>query len=135
MQCGFTTIGAKTTSYVWNISLGDFADYVTTEFLELFFKPGKILNFVNLTVADHDLGFFSENRLNKPRDVRTFVLVISVGVDDDVGAEFQCFFQPGFESPRQSFVLIKMNEMVYSPLASNFDRAILTAVVNNQNFD
>ena len=52
-----------------------------------FLRPRHVLDVADVAVADDDVGLAREQRRDQPRDVAAGVLIVGVGVDDEVGAE------------------------------------------------
>ena len=63
------------------------------------------------------------------------VLVVGVGVDDDVGAELQAGVEPGLESRRQALVVGQPDDVLDPAFAGDLDRAIGRAVVDDEQLD
>ena len=64
-----------------------------------------MLDLRHLAVADDHVGLPGEDRRDQLRDVGAAVLVVGVGVDDDVGAELQAGVEPGLEPRREPLVV------------------------------
>jgi hypothetical protein len=64
----------------------------------------EVADGVHLAVADHHLGVAVEDRAHQNGNVAAVVLVVGVGVDDDVGAELHGAGQPAREGDRETAV-------------------------------
>ncbi len=53
--------------------------------LHLAFEPAEFLDGGGLAIAHYDIGFMSNDRLNKFSDGFARILVIAIGVDHDIG--------------------------------------------------
>ena len=66
---------------------------------------------------------------------RAVVLVVGVGVDDDVGAELQRGVEARLEARGQALVVRQPDDVVDAVLAGDLDRAVGRAVVDDQPLD
>jgi len=83
-------------------------------------------------VAHHHVGLAPENRIDQLLYAGGVVLVVSVGVDDYIGAQPQRFVEPGRKSPRQALVYRHPDHVVNTQLGGHLGRAIGAAVVYNE---
>ncbi len=83
---------------------------------------------------DH-VGAAGEDRRDQLRDVAAEVLVVGVGVDDDVGAELQRRVEAGLEAGRQALVVRQLDDVVDAVRARDLDRAVGRAVVDHEHLD
>ena len=90
---------------------------------------------VDLAVADDHVGLAGEDRRDQLRDVGARVLVVGVGVDDDVGAELQAGVEPGLEAGREPLVVGQPDDVLDPAFARHLDRAIGRAVVDHEQLD
>ncbi len=88
-----------------------------------------------LAVADDDVGRAVEDRPHEARDVGAGVLVVAVGVDDDIGAEPEAGVDAGAEGARQALVVLVADDVVDADLARHRDRAVGRAVVDDEDLD
>ena len=89
----------------------------------------------DLAVADDDVGLAGEDRRDQLGDVGAAVLVVGVGVDDDVGAELEAGVEAGLEAGRQPLVVGQPDDVLDAVLAGDLDRAVGRAVVDDQQLD
>ena len=68
-------------------------------------------------------------------DVGAAVLVVGVGVDDDVGAELEAGVEPGLEAGGEALVVGQADDVLDPALARDLDRAVGRAVVDDQQLD
>ena len=68
-------------------------------------------------------------------DVGAAVLVVGVGVDDDVGAELEAGVEAGLEAGREALVVGQADDVLDPVLAGDLDRAVGRAVVDHQQLD
>jgi len=52
-------------------------------------------------VSDDDIGFTGQNRRDQLADIAAFILIVGIGIDDDVRAFGQRLVDPGLESGRR----------------------------------
>ena len=94
-----------------------------------------MLDGVRAAVADDHVGVPGDDRLDQAQDVRPAVLVVGVGVDDDVGAELQRGVQTGLEARGQALVVRQADDVVDAVRAGDLDRAVGGAVVDDEPLD
>ena len=63
------------------------------------------------------------------------VLVVGVGVDDDVGAELEAGVEPGLEPRGEALVVGQADDVLDPVFAGHLDRAVGRAVVDHQQLD
>ena len=63
------------------------------------------------------------------------VLVVGVGVDDDVGAELQAGVEAGLEAGGEALVVRQLDDVVDAVLARDLDRPVGRAVVDDEPLD
>ena len=100
-----------------------------------FLEPEKCSIVADLAVADDHVGLAGEDRRDQLGDVGAAVLVVGVGVDDDVGAELEAGVEPGLEAGRQALVVGQADDVLDPVLAGDLDRAVGRAVVDDQQLD
>ena len=100
-----------------------------------FFEPEKCSISRDLAVADDHVGLAGEDRRDQLRHVGAAVLVVGVGVDDDVGAELEAGVEPGLESGGEALVVGQPDDVLDPVLARDLDRAVGRAVVDDQQLD
>ena len=98
--------------------------------LQPFLGAGEVVDLADLAVADDHVGLAGEDRRHQLGDVGAAVLVVGVGVDDDVGAELQAGVEPGLEAGRQALVVGQADDVLDPVLARDLDRAVGRAVVD-----
>ena len=85
-----------------------------------------------LPVPDNQIGPTLYNRFHKRRHVATKVLVVSIGVDDDVGPQFQTSVEARFKRVPQSPISRKTYDVVDAGVTSHPLRIVRGAVVDDQ---
>ena len=80
--------------------------------------------FVQLTVADDQVVGASQNGLNKFRDIAAGILVVGIGVDDDICAKGKGELNAVHESPGKATVLAVTDDIFCAMSQGNFRCAI-----------
>ncbi len=71
---------------------------------------------------------------NKARDLVTGILVVGVGIDDDVGPQLQRRVDARGEGARQSLVGSEPDDVLNAQLPGNAARLVRRAVIDDQHF-
>jgi hypothetical protein len=94
-----------------------------------------VAHVADAAVPDHHVGLASENRRDQARDLLAGVLVVGVGVDDDVGAETQAGVEPGHEAVREPLPAREAHDVIGTVLARHLRGAVRGAVVDDEHLD
>ena len=78
-----------------------------------------------------DVGLAGENRRDQARDVRARVLIVAVGVDDDVRAAGESVIDAGPESLRQALVALVPHDVMDAERLRHLDGAVAGAIVDD----
>jgi hypothetical protein len=108
---------------------------VAAELLQLLLRAGEVLDQVDLAIGDDDVGATGEDRLHQVADALLRVLVVAVGVHDDVGAQLQRPLHAVVEGAAQTPVPRVPHEVRDAVLLRDLDRAIRRAVVDDHDDD
>lgn len=87
-----------------------------------------------LSVADHHVGAVVEDGLNQSRDVATAILIVGVGVDDDIRTGLQGRIEAGGKGRREPSVAAMTDDVIDARFASHHQRGVGAAVVDDQRF-
>ena len=87
---------------------------------------------VGLAVSNHDFSFAVDYGSDQPGDVLAAILVIPVGVDDNVRSQPQTGIDAGLKGPGKTFVDPIAHDMVHPGPAGGFKGRVGAAVVNHQ---
>ena len=90
---------------------------------------------INRTLANHNVGFPFKDRADKLGDVRAVILVVRVGVDDDVRPKMQAGVQPGHKAACQPLVALEADNVVHPKAPRLRHGAVAAAVVDDQGFN
>ena len=94
-----------------------------------------MLRIRHAAVTHHDVRTAVEDRRHQHGDVRAEVLVVGIGVDDQVGAGGQRSLQPGLKRRRQPAVAFLPDDVLHAELPRDLSRPIGAAVVDHQILD
>ena len=86
-------------------------------------------------IANNDLGLPVEDWSDQMLHVFGVVLVIGVGVDDNVGSPADAGLQPAGEAGCQPAVRIQPHDMMDAVLGGHLRGAVIASVVDHQVFD
>ncbi len=129
---GVAVVGAETRCGIGDRRVGRLADDPATDALEPPFRHREVLDGHDVAVADHHVGLAGHDGRHEGGDVRRRVLVVRVGVDHDVGAEFQRGVEPGLERRGEALVVGEPDDVVDAVPACHLDRGVGRAVVDDQ---
>ena len=71
-----------------------------------------MLELGDVAIADQDVGFAAHQRLDQFLDVSAGVLIVRVGIDDDVGTGLDAGVDAGLKGRRQAFVPTQPHHVV-----------------------
>ena len=103
--------------------------------LEALLHEREVLDRHHVAVADHHVGVAGDDRRDQRGDVVGRVLVVGVGVHDDVGAELEAGVEAGLEGEGQALVVGELHDVVDAELLGDLDGAVGGAVVDDQPLD
>lgn len=89
--------------------------------LHLAFEPAEFLDGGGLAIAHYDIGFMSNDRLNKFSDGFARILVIAIGVDHDIGTMLERIVNAVTERASQTHWLGMMHKMLNAKLSGYFN--------------
>ncbi len=127
-------IGAEAAGRVWHVCAADGAHQPAAQLLQRPLQRRKMGHPPHLPVADDDVGFARHHRRDQIGDVAAGILVVGVGVDDDVRPQAEAGVQPALEGAGQPLVLPVTDDVVDAEGVGNGRCLILAAIVNHQNF-
>ena len=93
-----------------------------------------MLDLIGLAVADDHVGFSGQDRRDQLGDVRALVLVVRVGVDDDVGAQLQAGVEAGLEGGGKALVVGEPHDVAHAARTRDLDGPVRGAVVDHEPF-
>ena len=132
---GVAVVGAEARRRVGHVGPRGAAHHGAAQPLEPLLDGREVLELRDLAVADHHVGAARDDRLDELRDVARVVLVVGVGVDDDVGAELERGVEPGLEGGGEALVVRQPDDVVDAVRARDLDRAVGRAVVDHEPLD
>jgi hypothetical protein len=131
-QGGLSGEGAEAAGGVGNLGAGDKAHGHAAGGLQRFFQRREMLDGVGLAVADDHIGLPGQNGGDELRDLPAGVLVIAIGVDNDVGPQFEAGIQPGLKGFGQPLVADVPNNVIDPQPAGHLHGAVGGTVIDNQ---
>ena len=135
LQGGLAVVGAEAGGGVGDRGPREPPHDPAAQPLQALFRAGEVLDLADLAVADDHVGLAGQDRRHQLGDVGAAVLVVGVGVDDDVGAELQAGVQPGLEAGGEALVVGQADDVLDPVLAGDLDGAVAGAVVDDQQLD
>ena len=88
-----------------------------------------------LPVADDHVGLPSDDRRDQLGNVRPAILVVAIGVDDDVRTLAQGFLDPARETAREAAIGAVLHDVVDTETPRDLDRAVGRTVVDHEDLD
>ena len=104
-------------------------------FCSTFLAGEKCSTRCDLAVGDDDVRRAGDDRLHQLGDLLLGVLVVAVGVDQDVGAELEGPHDAVVEGPAEALVAGVVHELPDPVGLGHLDRAVRRAVVDDQHDD
>ena len=89
----------------------------------------------NVSIANDDVRLAFQQRLEQRRDLAARVLVVGVGIDDEVRAPLERGVDAGGEGSREPFVAPQSNDMIDAGGARDVGRAVTRPVVDDEHLD
>ena len=94
-----------------------------------------MLGLVDGTLSDHDIRFTFQDWANQFFNIGAAVLVVRVGIDDDIGTVPQAGIQSRHETFRKAFITSEIHNIMDTPVFGHLDGVVLAAVVDDEIFD
>ena len=94
-----------------------------------------MLDLVDLSVADHDVGLTLDDRLDQVGDAVLGVLIVAVGVDHDVRTELERPDHAIMERAAETLVAGVVHELAHTVFLGYLDRPVAAPVVDDQDHD
>ena len=89
---------------------------------------------LHLAVSHDHVGPALQDRKHQPLDIAGVVLIVGVGIHDDVRPQHQARLQADPERSRQPLMSRKHDHVVDTALPRDFHRPVRAAVVDHQHF-
>ena len=94
-----------------------------------------VRRFRHFAIADHHLRASADDRRNQAGDVAAGVLIVRIGVDDDVRAESQGGVDAGGECGRKSAMRLELQDVRRSRFSRRVGSVVRTSVVDDEGLD
>ncbi len=95
----------------------------------------EVRDLIGVPVPHHQVGPAGKDRLDQPRNLMAAILVVAVGIDDDVGASPQTGVDAGLEGHRQAPGLPKTDDVLDPRFPRQLHGAIRAPVIDDQDLD
>ena len=132
---GLTRIGLESAGHIWDLHVGQATHRAAAQSLQQLLRKRKVVYFVGPSIADYELRSALENRLYQFGDIRSVVLVVTIGVDNDVGAFAQAIIHSRGERMSQSPVGRETQDVFDTVLPGHLSRAVGAAIIDDQHLD
>ena len=120
---------------VRDIGIRRLADNPASEMLEFFLERREMLGLVNGALTNDDVRFAFQDWTNQFFNIVAAVLVVRVGIDDDIGTVPQAGIQSCHEAFGEAFVASEVHNIMDTPVFGHLDSVVLTAIVDDEIFD
>jgi hypothetical protein len=94
-----------------------------------------VSKFIGISITNDQIRFASKDWLYQPRDIRGAILIVRIGVDDNVRAEQDAGVKSGRKRAGEPAVARHSSDMVNTCIARNGTGAVSAAIVNHEHFD
>ena len=116
-QRRLAVVGPEARGGVGHRRVGGPPQHPAAQPLEPLLGEREVLDAHHVAVADHHVGLVPQDGRHQRRDVVGGVLVVGVGVDDDVGAQLEPGVEAGLERGGQALVVGEPDDVVDAQLA------------------
>nr|WP_276604464.1 hypothetical protein [Nannocystis sp. RBIL2] len=110
-------------------------DHARAPALQQPLERAEVRDGVGLAIAHDEVGAAGEDRRAQASDVGAGVLIVGVGVDDDVGAEREAGVDAGLERDREPAVAREAQHVVHADLLGHGRGVVGAAVVDDEHLD
>src|SRR3546814_9545937 len=111
------------------------ADGPTAESLKKSLGGAKMRYRLCSPVADHDIGAACDDRLDELRNIGAIILIVAVGIDDDIGVGTEGKVDAVPETACQTHIATVAQYMVHAAVPRDVARPVSRAVVDDKIFD
>ena len=131
----FAAVCPKAAWGVRDIGIRRLSDDPTPEMLEFFLERREMLGLVDGALPDHNICLAFQDWTNQFLDIVSAVLVVRVGIDDDIGTVSQAGIQSCHEAFCKAFVASEVYDIMDAPSFGNLDGVVFASVVDDEIFD
>src|SRR5262249_47014301 len=128
-------IGPKATGCIGDIRVGSQIYHPAADPLQPLLQGREVLNGMRLAIGNDNVSFALDNRLDQISYALAGILIVAVGIDQDVRAELESLQDPVMERLSQSHVAGVVDEVVDAQLAGDLDGTVGRTVIDNQILD
>ena len=97
--------------------------------------PDRCSSACDVAVADDDVGLAAKKRRDERRNVLADVLIVAVGIDDEVGAELQAGVDARHERGREPARPPKRHDVIHAQRPRHFRRLVSRPIVDDEHLD
>ena len=134
-QRGFSRVGPEAARRVGDGGVRDLPHHPAAERLQLPLAPRHVLQLGDVAIADDEIGRAAQQRREQLADIAAGVLIVGVGVDDEIGVLLQRRVDAGHERRRQPLVPRQPHDVMDAVRARDVGGAVLGAVVDDEDLD
>ena len=131
----FSAVGLEATRDVGHVEPRQSTDDSAPHVLQDLLHEREVLDFAGLPVADHEVGATLEDRCDEFWNIAAVVLVVPVGIDDDVRTRLQAVVDPRRKCVAEPPIGGKTQDMRDSVFARNLYSAVRAAIVDDHDLD
>lgn len=117
----FARVGSKATSCIREVGAGGQVDNAAAKALQPFFERRKMFNLVRLPIGDNDVRSAIDNRLHQISNAFLGILVVPVGIYDDIRAQLQRPLHPVAKRDAEASVAAVAHDVLDTELARDGD--------------
>ena len=127
--------GPEAAGGIRHVQPGSARDHPAADHLQAAFERREGLQGSHPAVANDQFGLASQDGAYQKRDVGSIVLVVGIGVNDQIRPQPQAGLQPGSKGNCQPGMVRQAQHMVHPAGARSFRCSVRAAVIDHQKFD
>lgn len=132
---GGTTHGAEAAGRIGDVGFARHAHYPAAQLLQQFLNRREVLDGFDGSGAHHDIGTMFQNGQRQRGYVVGVVLVVGIGIDDDIRPPAQAGIKTCHEAACQTLIAGMPDDMIDTIRPRHRHRVVRAAVVDDQPFD
>lgn len=131
LEEGFAVVGPESAHAIRKILSRDEAEDHVADSLETALVPFEVSDLGGPPVSDDDISLSFKDGLHQIRDELSGILVVGIGVDEDIGPVFEGILYPGLEGKSESAVLLEIHDVVEAEAFGHLHGAVGRTVVDD----
>jgi len=132
---GLARIGAKARHRVLHVKPGQPAHDPASQALQQPLGRGKGRVGAGVAVPQHDIRAALDDGAHEIGDGTAAILVVAIGIDNDIGPCGDGVLDPGLKAARQPLVALLAQDVVHAEPSGDLDGVIGRAVIHDLDFD